>query len=78
MYLETFGRRVPLEFYHSPPLEAILSKTARDKPIDIFIHLPVCERLIQLRDMRAEFVAVQRFYKTISIATNVPKRERVN
>ena len=58
MYLEAFGRFVPLEFYHSPPLEAILSKTARDNPIDIFIHLPVCERLIQLRDTRAEFVAV--------------------
>ena len=54
MYLETFGRRVSLEFCHSPTLEAILSKTARD----IFIHLPVCERLIQLRDTRAEFVAV--------------------
>ena len=52
MYLETFGRRVPLEFYHSPPLEAILSKS---KPINIFIHLSVCERLIQLRDIRAEF-----------------------
>ena len=58
MYLETFGRWVPLEFYHSPPLEAILSKTARDKPINIFIHLSVCERLIQLRDIRAEFVDV--------------------
>lgn len=58
MYLETFGPWVPLEFYQSRSLEAILSKTARDKLIDIFIHPPVCERLIQLSDMRAEFVAV--------------------
>ena len=58
MYMETFGRRVPLEFFQSTSLEAILSKTAGDKPIDIVIHLPVCERLIQVRDMQAEFVAV--------------------